>query len=186
MAKMIPSFNSIVTAFVLLIGFWSPLAAQTAVLDRLFAELAEAEPDAVSRIEGQIQAEWDRSGSAAMDLLLRRGKDALDEGAPDVAVDHFSALVDHAPDFAEGYNARATAYFLLGAYGPALEDLRMALRLNPRHFGALRGLGILFESIDRPEQALAVYREALLLHPQFGAVTEAVERLEIELEGRSL
>ena len=178
--------NFSVTALLTLASFAGPVAAQGEVLDRLFADLAEAGPEEAARIEGQIAAQWSRSGSAAMDLLLQRGEDALEEGEVQAALEHFSALVDHDPAFAEGYNGRATAYYLSGLYGPALEDIRAALRLNPRHFGAMRGLAIILEELDRPEQALEVYREILALHPHAEGVADAVSRLHTTLEGRSL
>lgn len=183
MAKITSAFNSVVAAFLL-----APLAvaAQTPELDRLFEELRAAPPEQVERIEGQIQTAWERSGSPAMDLLLRRGQDALEAGEPEVALEHFTALVDHAPDFAEGYSGRATAYYLTGRIGPALEDIRVTLRLNPRHYAALRGLAIVLEEMERPAQALEVYREVLAIHPRAEGVIEAVERLEIELEGQAL
>lgn len=178
------SFNFIVTALVLLILPCS--SAFAASLDELFQELAMADSESQPKIERQIMAEWERSGSAAMDLLLRRGKDALDEGDADAAVEHFSALVDHAPDFAEAYNGRATAYFLLGLFGPALDDLRQALVLEPRHFGAMQGLGVIFEGLEQPEKALEAYRAVLALNPASADVLEAVERLELQLEGQAL
>ena len=67
-----------------------------------------------------------------------------------LAIEHFTALVDHAPEFAEGYNARATAYFQNGQYGPSLEDIRQTLMLNPRHFGAMSGLALILEELGRP------------------------------------
>ncbi|MEY1554874.1 tetratricopeptide repeat protein [Yoonia sp. R2331] len=169
-----------------LLTFASPAWAQDAELDRLFDELAQAAPEDADRIAGQINTAWGRSGSPAMDLLLRRGEDALEAGDVQAALEHFSALVDHDPAFAEGYNGRATAYYLSGMMGPALEDIRQVLRLNPRHFGALRGLAIMLEELERPEDALEVYREVLALHPHAEGVNEAVDRLDIQLEGQSL
>ncbi len=169
-----------------LLTFTSPVWAQDADLDRLFDELAEATPEEAGRLEGQINTVWSRSGSASMDLLLRRGEDALEDGDIQAALEHFSALVDHDPAFAEGYNGRATAYYLSGMIGPALEDIRQALRLNPRHFGALRGLAIILEELERPADAIEVYREVLALNPHAEGVGDAVARLEIQLEGQSL
>ena len=187
MAKQTTTFNSVVTAFfAALVLLAAPATAQTETLDRLFEELEGAEPMVARRIESQIQTEWDKSGSAAMDLLLRRGKDALDNGEPEQAVEHFTAAIDHAPDFAEGYHGRATAYYLTGRIGPALDDLRMTLRLNPRHFSALRGLAIILEELDRPNDALDVYRMVIEINPHAPGVTEAVDRLEIELQGQTL
>lgn len=178
------SFNFAVTAFALIVGFSTPVWG--ASLDELFDELSTADAQTQPRIEGQIVTEWERSGSPAMDLLLKRGKDALEDGAPEIAIDHFSALVDHAPDFAEGYNGRATSYYMLGLVGPALDDLRQVLVLEPRHFGAMRGLGVIFEDLGKPEQALEAYRAVLDLNPASGDVLDAVVRLEKQLEGLAL
>jgi len=178
------SFKCIVTALVLTCGYSLPASAAT--LDELFADLAQAEDGQGARIERQINTIWENSGSAAFDLLLRRGKDALDAGDAEVALEHFSALVDHAPDFAEGYNGRATAYFLLGLYGPALDDLREVLVLNPRHFSAMRGVAVILENLERPADALEVYHAVLALNPASTDVQEAVSRLELELEGQAL
>lgn len=182
--------NYIATAFC--VGVWisTPLAAQTASegerLDLLFERLLEAEPDEVARIEGQIVTQWSKSGSAAMDLLLRRAEDALEDGAPDVAVEHFTALVDHAPDFAEGYNGRAAAYYQLGLIGPAIDDLRQALVLEPRHFGAMTGVAVLLEELGRPEDALEVWRKIEDLSPADADVAMAIERLLTQQAGQAL
>lgn len=179
-------FKCIVTALLLSVGYSIPAAAQETTLDRLYQELAEADASNYERIEQQIVTEWGKSGSAAMDLLMRRGRDALDEGAPDVAVEHFTALVDHAPDFAEGYFGRASSYYLLGLTGPALDDIRQALALNPRHFEAMRGLAIILEELERPEDAMELYTLILEINPQSVEAQGALERLELQLEGQAL
>lgn len=179
-------FKYIVTALFLAVGFSLPVAAQENRLDELYQELAEADESTYARIEGQIIAQWERSGSAAMDLLLRRGKEALDDGQPDVAVEHFTALVDHAPDFAEGYYGRASSYYLLGLTGPALDDIRVALTLNPRHFEAMRGLATIMEELERPVDALEVYEMILDINPKSAEILESVDRLKLQLEGQSL
>ncbi|WP_353652415.1 tetratricopeptide repeat protein [Loktanella sp. PT4BL] len=155
-------------------------------MDELFQELAAADESTYARIERQIIAQWENSGSPAMDLLLRRGKDALEDGAPEVAVEHFTALVDHAPDFAEGYYGRASAYYFLGRIGPALNDVRQVLALNPRHFEAMRGLALMMEELERPEDALEVYEMVLAINPNAREALEAVDRLELQLEGQAL
>lgn len=179
-------FKCIVTALLLWVGFSLPLAAQDASLDDLYAQLAEADAATYERIEQQIINAWGKSGSAAMDLLMRRGKDALDEGAPDAALEHFTALLDHAPDFAEGYYGRATSYYLLGLTGPALEDIRQALILNPRHFEAMRGLAIIMEELERPDDALDLYEMILAINPQSVDTQQSIDRLKLELEGQAL
>lgn len=186
MANRVTCINFSVTALLTCASLFSPAMAQSADEDALFSELAEATPEEAARIEGQIAGLWSKSGSPAMDLLLRRGEDALEAGDAAAALDHFHALVDHAPEFAEGYNGRATAYYLTGRLGPALADIQVALRLNPRHFGALRGLAIVLEQLERPAEALEVYRHVLALHPHAEGVSDAVDRLSIQLEGQSL
>ncbi len=121
-----------------------------------------------------------------MDLLLQRGRDAMAAGDTDAAIDHLTALIDHAPDFAEGWNARATAYFQAGELGPSIGDIGHVLTLNPRHFGALSGLGMIFEQLEKPEKALEVYRAALTIHPHLGGVLESVKRLEAQVAGQEL
>jgi len=179
-------FKCIVTALCFAVGFSLPVYAQQTPLDELFQELAEADDSTYARIQGQIIAQWEKSGSPAMDLLLRRGKEALEEGQPDAAVEHFTALVDHAPDFAEGYYGRASSYYLMGLTGPALEDIRQALSLNPRHFEAMRGLAIIMEELERPEDALELYEMILAINPNSEEVLAALARLNLQLEGQAL
>jgi Tfp pilus assembly protein PilF len=164
----------------------SPAAAEDEALDPLFEALKDAEPPGAQEIENRIWEEWSKSGSSSMDLLLERGRDALQAGEIDVAIEHFSALVDHAPEFAEAYNSRATAYFQEGEYGLALEDIRQALALNPRHFGAMSGLAMILEEIGEEEGALEAWRAVADLNPSREGVREAIERLERQVEGVTL
>jgi len=179
-------FKCIVTALCVVVGFSVPAWSQDNALDELYQQLAEADADNYERIERQIVTEWGKSGSAAMDLLMGRGRDALDDGMPEVAVEHFTALVDHAPDFAEGYYGRASSYFLLGLTGPALDDIRQVLALNPRHFEAMQGLAVIMEDLQKPEDALELYEMVLAINPQSTVANDARARLELQLEGQSL
>ncbi len=147
-------------------------------MDELFDELQLAPAEQSDRITKQIETLWSQSGSASMDLLLKRGVDALQEGDTQAAIEHLSALIDHAPDFAEAYFTRATAYFDSGFFGPAVADLHATLALNPRHFGALTGLAFILEETEKPQKALATYRKVLELVPHDETVQEAVSRLE--------
>ncbi|MBU2992765.1 hypothetical protein Q4555_03835 [Octadecabacter sp. 1_MG-2023] len=178
--------NSILTALFFGVGISTPVWSQTERLDTLFERLLDAEPEDVARIEDQIMTEWSKSASPAMDLLLRRGEDAIDVGMPEVALEHFSALVDHAPNFAEGYNARAAAYYQLGLYGPAIDDLRQVLVLEPRHFGAMIGVAVILEELERPEDALEVWHRVAAFSPSDPEVVAMIERLEIQLSGEAL
>lgn len=153
-------------------------ADDAARLDALFVELAEPGREDWERVEGDIARIWARSGSPSMDLLLRRGNEALAAEDLPAAVEHFSALTDHAPDFAEGWNARATAFFLMQEYSLAIADVERVLALNPRHFGALTGLASMFEAMGEPDLALDALRAVHTLTPNRPSISEAITRLE--------
>lgn len=187
MGLRVAILNRIVAALVLLFLTCMGALAQDAVkLDGLFERLKTAEEAEAGRIEREIWIEWSKSGSPAEDLLLQRGKDALDLGDIPAAIEHFTAVIDHDPEFAEAWNARATAYYMAGEFGPSVADIARVLTLNPRHFGALSGLAMILEESGKPEKALEVYRAALAIHPHLQGATEAVERLETEAEGQEL
>ena len=178
--------NVIVAAVLPFLLICAPASAQTVALDDLFAKLVTADDATSARLEQDIWREWSKSGSPAMDLLLQRGRDAMAVGDNDAAIEHLTALIDHAPEFAEGWNARATAYFQAGELGPSISDIGHVLTLNPRHFGALAGLGMIFEQLEKPKKALEVYRAALAIHPHLAGVLESIARLEAEAAGQAL
>ncbi len=178
--------NSTVAALAVIVMYSMPLTAQTASLDDLYADLADPDQKGWERIEEQIWARWSQSGSPSMDLLLDRGRTAMEAGDWTAAIEHLTALTDHAPDFAEGWNARATAYYQAGKFGPALSDIRRTLALEPRHFGAISGLALILEELGYPADALRAYREVLAIHPHRPNLEETIERLEKEVEGTAL
>lgn len=190
MGRLAQISKRIVAALALGVWFSLPLGnlayAQNAELDRLFDRLKEPELPEWETVEADIWREWSKSGSPSMDLLLKRGQDAMEAGDIPAAIEHLTALTDHAPGFAEGWNARAIAYFQQGNYGPALADIQHALTLNPRHFGAMGGLATILEEIGRPEDALEVWRMAQAIHPHRPTINDAVTRLERDISGRDL
>ncbi|MCK0143815.1 tetratricopeptide repeat protein [Aliiroseovarius sp. F20344] len=158
----------------------APLVAQDrhVQLDALFEQLLSADDSNWQALEDEIWALWARSGSASMDLLLKRGQDAIEAGDLERAIDHLSALTDHAPEFAEGWNVRATAFYLTGELGLSLDDIARTLALEPRHFGALTGLGLILEELGDEQRALEAYQHALAIHPHSDDIKGAVARLE--------
>ena len=164
----------------------APVAAASEYLDNLYAELADPDNPEWRRVQADILREWSKSGSPAMDLLLKRGRDAMEAGDLEAAIEHFTALTDHAPDFAEGWNARATAYFLNGQFGPSIADIQHTLALNEHHFGALSGLGQIFEALEQDDKAIAAYEAALAIHPHQEGIRQALERLEKKTTGTEL
>ena len=153
-------------------------AERAAQLDRLFEQLAEPGREDWERIENEIVTLWSQSDSPAMDLLLRRGNTAFEAEEYDVALEHFSALTDHAPGFAEGWNARATTFYRLGRISLSVSDIRRVLALNPRHFGAIAGLGFMLEEMGETEAALEAFEAFRDLHPNRPNINHAILRLE--------
>ena len=186
MGRIMRFLKYAVAAFAASMVIQTALAAEDAELDALFEGLKTADAAAAQQIEARIYEIWSKSGSPSMDLLLERGREALNAGDTKLAIEHFTALVDHAPDFAEGYNARATAYFHNGQFGPSLEDIRRTLALNPRHFGAMSGLALILEELDRPEDSLAAWREVQKVNPSREGLDAAIERLARKVDGQSL
>ena len=189
MAAPVPARKSAVTA--MLLALWlSPAAAQPTDAAReadLLRQLAEAEtPYAAGLVATELKALWSRSGSPSVDLLVKRGQDALAAGEAEAAIEHFTAAIDHAPDFEPGYAGRAAAYYATGRIGPALDDLRQALVLNPADFEVLQGFAVLLEELRRPEDALEVWGRVADMNPQGGEAAQAVERLTLSLEGTAL
>lgn len=178
--------NTIVAALLPLMMLAGPAFGQTAKLDELFGKLKTADAANAARIEQEIWIEWSKSGSAAMDLLLERGRQAMAAGDLTTAIEHFTALIDHAPAFPEGWNARATAYYMAGQVGPSLADIRQTLRLNPQHFGALAGLAMIFQDLKQPQKALEVWKAVEAIHPHAAGVSDAITKIETDLEGREL
>jgi tetratricopeptide (TPR) repeat protein len=181
-----PLHNLVVAALLPLFLAALPAFGQTPKLDDLLDRLKTAEPEEAARIEAEIWIEWSKSGSAAMDLLLERGRQAMAAGDMDTAIEHFTALIDHAPDFAEAWDSRATAYYQAGDIGPALADIAQTLRLNPRHFGALSGLAMIFQEGGQTEKALEVWKLVAAIHPNAPGVSEAITAIETDLQGREL
>jgi len=171
-------------AAVLLCG---PAGAQDAArIESLLDTLRTAPPEQAQTAERDLEREWSRSGSAAMDLLLKRGREALAVGKFATAIEHLTALTDHAPGFAEGFHARATAYYRADLYGPALDDLETALALNPQNFNAIFGLAVLFEEFGDARRAADLYRRVLALNPHHENADKALEQLKAEGIGRTL
>jgi tetratricopeptide (TPR) repeat protein len=175
-----------VATFLVTVMFSLPAAAETERVETLLSDLARADAQEASTIVREIRLEWSKSGSPAMDLLLKRGLDALEIGNVPLAIDHLTALTDHAPDFAEGWNTLALAYYRAELLGPAVYALERTLALNPRHFSAIKGLGAVFEQVGEPEKAFAAYRKVLDIYPHDPEVLEAVERLELQVTGQEI
>jgi tetratricopeptide (TPR) repeat protein len=181
-------FLNCTVAALLAIGVFSlpALAVNDVKLDQYFEELIGSDANNAARVAKEIELEWTKSGSSAMDLLLKRGRDALDAGEIRTAIEHLTALTDHAPDFAEGWHMRSLAYFHQGLYGPAVSDIERALALEPRHFNAIASLGAILAEIDRLELAKEAFEQVLAIHPHHQDVIEALESVTRQIGGAEL
>jgi tetratricopeptide (TPR) repeat protein len=160
---------------------------QAAALDRLFESLKDASSPEIARgIEQLIWSIWLEAGGEEADQLMSLAILSMHEQEFEAARSYLDRIIALEPDFAEGWNKRATVYFLEGDYERSLEDIREVLALEPRHFGALSGLGMIFERIGRKEEALEAFRRALEIHPQMPAVQQRVEELSQEVDGVEL
>lgn len=185
MAIKLDFLKHVVTAFVFVAIFASPVTAQQSEED-LLQQLREAPESEAARLDRELALIWDNSGSAAMNLLLRRGRDAIKEEEVGKAIDHLTALTDHAPQFAEGWHARATAFYQAGLYGPALDDLERALALNPNNYNAIFGLGVMLQEFGDLERAAEAFERVLSLHPHHENAKTSMELLKRRGVGRTL
>ena len=156
-------------------------------LDFLFEALKAApDADAAKLVEGRIWALWFASGSDTTDLLMGRVKTAADAKDMKLAIELLDAIVALRPDYVEGWNRRATLHFLNKDYANALADLQQVLAREPRHFGALSGLGIIMQEFDQDKLALQAFRRALDVNPHLQKVPDYVKTLTEKVEGRGI
>ena len=118
---------------------------------------------------------WHRSGDAAVDERLQAGVGAMNRRALEEAVDVFTEVIDMAPEFAEGYNKRATVYYMLEMFEESLEDCVRTLELNPIHFGALSGSGLVYLGLRNPVKALEFFKRAIAVNPNMPSVRQNIE-----------
>jgi tetratricopeptide (TPR) repeat protein len=160
---------------------------RTQNLDFLFGALKVA-PDETSAkaIEERIWALWVVSRSDTANLLMTRVRTAIEAQDTDLAIKLLDAIVKIKPDYIEAWNRRAMLYYMKKDYGRSLADIREVLKREPRHFGALAGLGLIMQDIGDDKQALEVYRRALAIHPKLQRIPELVKTLQEKVEGRNI
>lgn len=156
-------------------------------LDKLFADLKRERNDkAAERIANFIREEWSKSGSASIDLMMQWSGKAMQEKKFDVALDFLDQVVMLAPDFAEGWNRRATVHYMMDSYAKSMKDIEHALRLEPRHFGALSGMAAIYKLYDNKNAALDAYSRVLAIYPMLRSAQEEVVKLADELAGEAI
>lgn len=140
------------------------------------------DPDPVVRAlaEHALWQVWSRSGDSEIDRLFQQGVAQMTQRDGPAAIATFSRIIEKRPEFAEGWNKRATVYFLMGEYEKSLADCDEVVKRNPSHFGALSGYGQIYLQLNQPDRALAYFERALAVNPNLEQVEQVIE----ELKGR--
>ena len=148
-------------------------------LDDLFQELKTSQtPMDAQLYEDAIWRVWLQTGDDDLDRLMREGNLAMTTGRTDVARARYDEVIRRAPDYAEGWNKRATLHYLLHNFEASIADVERTLELEPRHFGALSGLGQIRDALDQPAEALEAYERALSLHPFLLGARERIRQIQ--------
>jgi len=156
-------------------------------LDFLFGALKAAPDEETAKaVEQRIWAVWAVSRSDTTNLLMTRAKTAVDKKDLDLAIKLLDAVIKIKPDYVEAWNRRATLYYMKKEYGRSLADIREVLRREPRHFGALSGLGLILQDLGDDKHALAAYRRALDVYPRLQRIPDLVKTLQEKVEGRDI
>src|SRR6201996_457184 len=160
---------------------------KTKGLDFLFGALKAAPDDASARhVEARIWAIWLQTPSDTAALLMVRAKAAMDAQQLDVALKLLDATIKLRPDFTEAWNRRATLYYLKNDYAHSLADIQQVLIREPRHFGALAGLGMIMQDLGDDKRALDAFRKALAINPHLERVPDLVKTRSEKVEGRDI
>ncbi|RZN11221.1 hypothetical protein CWO91_09735 [Bradyrhizobium genosp. SA-3] len=164
-----------------------PKVDRTKNLDFLFGAL-KAAPDETSakHVEARIWAIWLQTPSDTAALLMSRAKTAVDAQKIDVAIKLLDSIIKLRPDYIEAWNRRATLYYMQNDYGRSLADIQQVLIREPRHFGALAGLGMIMQEVGNEKRALEAYRKALAVNPHLEKIPDQVKALTEKVEGRDI
>jgi len=156
-------------------------------LDALFERIAVTDdPEEATVIQSKIWRIWVRAEQAEIDRLMEKGIEALATNELERAIDLFTEIVEKSPNFAEGWNKRATAYYLNGDFNASVRDIERTLALEPRHFGAVSGMGLIFLSQGDNVGALQAFTRVLEINPHAEGAREQVRRLNQALQGQGV
>ena len=164
-----------------------PKVDRTKNLDFLFGALKAAPDEASAKhVEARIWAIWLQTPSDTASLLMARAKTAVDAKKIDVAIKLLDSVIKLRPDYIEAWNRRATLYYMQNDYGRSLADIQQVLIREPRHFGALAGLGMIMQEVGDEKRALDAYRKALAVNPHLEKIPDQVKSLTEKVEGRDI
>ena len=148
-------------------------------LNRLFAALHSAPTvEEGQAVEQDILAEWLRSGDVEVDKLMATAIEQMNTGLLGIALGTLDTVVAMRPDYVEGWNKRATLYFYLDEYDKSLADIASTLQLEPRHFGALAGLGMIMVKLGDRQRALQAFERAYAADPALDNIRQTINALK--------
>jgi tetratricopeptide (TPR) repeat protein len=153
-------------------------SAIMADLPALAAALRDADPIVRGFVESAMWSVWSRSGDADVDRLFAIGVEQMSQRQLGAAVETFTRVIERRPDFAEGWNKRATVYFMLGDHRRSLADCDEVMARNPFHWGALSGYGMIYMQLDQPARAIDYLEKALAVNPNLDQVAQTIEALK--------
>lgn len=152
-------------------------------LDELFERIKQTHSSEVAQdIERRIWSIWLDAGDPELNRMMQHGVDAMVSDQLDLAIDLFTVIIEKSPTFAEGWNKRATAFYLNGELAASMGDIERTLALEPRHFGAVSGLGLVFLSSGDKIGALKAFERVLEINPHAQGARAQVRRLEEALK----
>ena len=154
----------------------------TEAISPLATALQHSDPDLRSNAEQALWAIWFRSGDKSIDDMLQKGADHIKREQYAEAVDLLTEVTQTAPEFAEGYNQRAIAYFMLEEWEQSIDDCKKVVTLNPIHFGALAGMGQCYLRLGDLREALQAFQQALEIHPGLYGVAHTVLQIQDALQ----
>jgi tetratricopeptide (TPR) repeat protein len=157
---------------------WLGELATPADLPTLFKQLRDPDDLVRALTENSIWQVWSHSGDTKVDALFAIGVEQMNQGQAPAAMGTFTEIIRLKPDFAEGWNKRATIYFLIGEYDKSLSDCDEVIKRNPQHWGALAGYGQIYVQLDKPEQALMYFQRALAVNPNLQQVENMIQQLK--------
>ena len=158
-------------------GFALRLIGTSKVIPALVEALKNRDRGIRHNAEYALWAIWSHSGNDSVDAMLEDGKNLLKDEAYQEAVEQFTSVIKKAPSFAEGYNQRAIAYFMLEEWSKAVRDCKQTVSLNPDHFGAFAGMGHVYVRLGKIDEAIEAYKQALTINPNLIAIAEALLQL---------
>lgn len=154
-------------------------------LPRLVRALRDPDPIVRGFVESAMWSVWSRSGDETVDRLFAVGVEQMAQRQLEAAAETFSRIIQRRPEFAEGWNKRATVYFLLGDYRRSLADCDEVMARNPYHWGALSGYGMIYMQLDQPGRAIDYLEKALAVNPNLDQVAQTIEVLKtLQLQRR--